>query len=196
MHGRWLTAAAVLALVGCQTIREEMPTGPTSSSPAPAIPVIIVDVTPSPTPSPAVPPTPPEGPGLAPSPAPAPAPGARACTLPPGGGSGDYCPRQSPSFLAAVEKAMDELAAVEPQLFDLGKTRGCGSCYLVKNPTRYVNRVAEIVRTKGFCAIYDGEELAVKDDNKYNDQYDILTADNFVRRQLGSYRGTCYPAWF
>jgi len=95
-----------------------------------------------------------------------------------------------------VEKAMDELAAAEPQLFDLNKTRGCGSCYLVKNATRYVNRVAEIVRSKGYCAIYDGEELAVKDSNKYNDQYDILTADGFVRRQLGSYRATCSPAWF
>jgi hypothetical protein len=193
MLGRLLTFVAVVVLVGCQTIREEMPSSPTSE-PAPAIPVLIVDITPSPTPAPVVPPPAPSGPGIAPPPAPAP--GAGACTLPSGGGSGSHCPRESPSFLSVVEKAMDELVAAEPQLFDRSRTRGCGSCYLVKDPTRYVNRVAEVVRSKGYCAMYDGEELAVKDQNKFNDQYDILTADNYIRRQTGSYRATCYPAWF
>jgi hypothetical protein len=193
MHRRLLAVVAVAVLVGCQTINEEMPSSPTTVETAAPIPVVIVDLTPSPTPPPAAP-QPPSGPGVAP-PAPAPAPGARACTLPSGGGTG-HCPRESPSFLSVVEKAMDELVAAEPQLFDLRKTRGCGSCYQVMNPTRYVNRVAEIVRSKGYCAVYDGEELAVKDQNRFNDQYDILTADNFIRRQTGSYRATCRPAWF
>ena len=49
---------------------------------------------------------------------------------------------------------------------------------------------------RGLCGFYDGEELGVKGTNAFNDQYDIVTSDMFVRRQLGSYRSTCYPAWF
>jgi hypothetical protein len=91
---------------------------------------------------------------------------------------------------------MDKLIAQEPGLFDLGRTRGCGNCYFVRDATRYANRVAELVREQGYCSIYDGEELAVKSGNQFNDQYDILTADSYIRRQGGSYRATCYPAWF
>ena len=49
----------------------------------------------------------------------------------------------------------------------------------------------------GYCTAYDGEELAVKKVNAFNDQYDILLAEGFIRREdTGAYRATCYPAWF
>lgn len=196
----------VATSLGCQTIHEEMPSAPSrspSTGPAP-IPIVIVDVSPSPlpTPQPSTAPTPVPspttnpGPGPSPTPMPSSTPGTRACSLPPGGGSGHNCPRQEPSFLKVVESAMDMLVAQEPGLFDLNHTRGCGNCYYVRDATRYAQRVAELVRAQGYCAVYDGEELAVKNVNGFNDQYDILTADSFVRRQLGSYRATCYPAWF
>ena len=41
-----------------------------------------------------------------------------------------------------------------------------------------------------------GEEFAVKSSNSFNDQYDLMMADGHIRRQEGSYRGTCRPAWF
>jgi hypothetical protein len=44
--------------------------------------------------------------------------------------------------------------------------------------------------------MWDGEELAVKKTNDFSDQYDILTFENFIRRDHGSYRATCTPAWF
>jgi hypothetical protein len=104
---------------------------------------------------------------------------------------------QSPSFLREVEAGMDQLIAQEPSLFDLRRTRGgCTNCYLVVNPDRYVARMVDMMTSRGLCAFYDGEELAVKNSNQFNDQYDILTADMHIRRQLGSYRSTCYPAWF
>jgi hypothetical protein len=91
---------------------------------------------------------------------------------------------------------MDQLVREEPSLFDQRKTRGCGNCFLVLNPTRYVSRMAELMAERSLCGHYDGEELAVKQSNAFNDQYDILTADMFIRRQGGSYRSTCSPAWF
>jgi hypothetical protein len=104
---------------------------------------------------------------------------------------------QSPTFLREVEAGLDQLIAQEPSLFDLRRTRGgCGNCYLVVNPDRFVERMEVMMEQRGLCALYDGEELAVKNTNRFNDQYDILTADMYIRRQLGSYRSTCYPAWF
>ena len=44
---------------------------------------------------------------------------------------------------------------------------------------------------RGLCAMYDGEELAVKNANSFNDQYDILTSGMYIRRDMGS---TARPA--
>ena len=106
------------------------------------------------------------------------------------------CPRESPSFLPAVESALDALVRQEPGLFDLTHTQGCGKCYKVLDERRYTARVAEILNQQGFCSIFDGEELAVKNSNSFNDQFDIITSGGFIRREGGSYRSTCRPAAF
>ena len=43
---------------------------------------------------------------------------------------------------------------------------------------------------------YTVNNLAIKKDNTFNEQYDIVQGDGFVRRGAGSYRSTCYPAAF
>ena len=187
-------------LVACQTITEELPqpSGPSNVAGG-EVPIVVVPIVlPSPT-APAPTPTPAGGGGGGGTPATPAPPSSQGCSLPRGTGSGDEhsCPRQSPSFLREVEAAIDELVRIEPGLFNLNKTsRGCGNCYEVRDWTRYTQRMAQIVTRNGICAHYDGEELAVKNTNSFNDQYDILTADGFIRRQLGAYRTTCYPAWF
>jgi hypothetical protein len=193
--------SAVLVLAACQTITEEMPTptGPSGGvAGGPTVPVVVVPIVlPSPQ-APAPAPTPAGTPGGT-TPAPAPTaepPSSQGCSLPRGNGSGDSCPRQSPSFLREVEAAIDRLVAEEPGLFNKNKTQGCGSCYEVRDWTRYTQRMAQMVTRNGLCGHYDGEELAVKNTNSFNDQYDILTSGGFIRRELGSYRSTCYPAWF
>jgi hypothetical protein len=197
---RFLTVPVVAGflLVACQTITEELPTptGPGNVGGAPQ-PIIVVPISlPSPTaPTPA--PTPAGGGGGGETtPTNPPPPTTQGCRLPAGNGSGHNCPRQSPSFLREVEAGIDELVRIEPSLFNMNKTAGCGSCYEVRDWTRYTQRMAQIVTRNGICAHYDGEELAVKNTNGFNDQYDILTSGGFIRRELGSYRSTCYPAWF
>ena len=184
--------SSALVLSSCQTITESEPARNQTPSPV-IVPVILNPVT--------IPAVPVPGGGNVPVPTPTPAatpapPKATGCGVGPGPGSGSRCPRQSPSFLSEVESAMDQLAREEPSLFDQRKTRGCGNCYLVLNPTRYVSRMAELMAERSLCGHYDGEELAVKQSNAFNDQYDILTSDMFIRRQTGSYRSTCSPAWF
>jgi hypothetical protein len=118
------------------------------------------------------------------------------CTLPPGKGSGQNCPRQTSSYLPLVERSLDRLVERRPEIFDLNAFSGCHSCYRVKNVAAYTKEMVAEAESEGACAIWDGEELAVKKTNDFNDQYDILTFENFIRRDHGSYRATCSPAWF
>jgi hypothetical protein len=116
------------------------------------------------------------------------------CTL-----TGSYaiaCGRERPSFLRPVEDAIDQLSRDHPEVFDLGTNGPSPGWYKVRNVSGYVNGVAEILKARGYCAIWDGEELAVKNENRFSDQYDILTSSNFVRRGDGAYRSSCYPAAF
>lgn len=122
--------------------------------------------------------------------------GQQGCNLPPGTGSGQSCPRLTSSYLPEVERSLDRLVHRRPEIFDLQSTRGCGECYRVHDVDAYIQEMLAEVRSEGACAIWDGEELAVKRTNDFNDQYDILTFENFIRRDHGSYRATCAPAWF
>lgn len=192
----WLFClVAAGGLAACTTLTEELPQQPTSGVPIPPpAPIVVVPV---PIPSPNEPAPPPAGtpPPTGGTPAPPP-PAATGCNLPPGNGSGNDCPRESPSFLAQVESALDQFVQEEPGVFDLDQTQGCGNCYKVRNVQRYITRMPQLMGQRGLCSLYDGEELAVKNSNAFNDQYDILTSAEFIRRDLGSYRSTCYPAWF
>ena len=126
-----------------------------------------------------------------------PPPGGPHCDLPPGTGSGQACPRQISNYLPEVERSLDRLVERRPEIFDLHSYRGCGTCYLVKDVPAYIEEMLHEVRAnEGACATWDGEELAIKRTNDFNDQYDILTFENFIRRDNGSYRATCTPAWF
>jgi len=197
--GNWLVGLlAVLAAVACTTLTEELPQQPEAPVAAPP-PIIIVNPGPIPDvphPDPTTAPAPPPDPGGAPPPpAPPPASG-QSCGLPPGNGSGNDCPRQSPSFLGDVESALTQLIAEEPGIFDKSEIQGCGTCYKVVDVQRYITRMPKLMEQRGLCSMYDGEELAVKNSNSFNDQYDILTSGMYIRRDQGSYRSTCYPAWF
>jgi hypothetical protein len=132
-----------------------------------------------------------------PSPSPSAALTARACTLPHGGGSGEDCPREAPSFSAEVERAIDQAVADHPEMVNTSRARGCPDCYQVLDTHNFPEEVGRNLQKMGFCTKYDGEELAVKNVNRFNDQYDILLAEGYIRREaIGSYRTTCYPAWF
>jgi hypothetical protein len=141
----------------------------------------------------ALPTAPPETatPTPAPTPAPTPTPRPIGCGLSRGSGEGTGCPRESPTFQAAIEAAIDKAIAEHPEYFDFRAARGTNN-YRTADPTGYVKAVVHNLRLAGLCAYDDGEEVAVKNTNAFNDQFDILTADGFVRR---SYRTTCYPAW-
>ena len=122
------------------------------------------------------------------APPPNPAPAIAACTLGRGPGDGTHCPRlEEPIFQEDVDTAIARVAQKRPDLVSGDR---------VTHANAYYAAVVEELHVLGYCALFDGEEIAVKDTNSYNEQYHVLTSSGVVRRSPGSYRATCSPAWF
>ena len=191
----FVLCSAAAVLVGCQALRDEpTPTEPTQPevTPAPAPVAVPAILTTAPTPAPTGTPTPAPNPTPTPD---SPPPSGGSCGLPPSNNPDAPCSMQSTSFLGQVEKAITQVTQQQPNLFDLNN-KVCENCYYVKNPGRFVSSVIANLNAMGLCAHYDGEELAVKDSNSFNEQFDILLSSGHVRRGGGSYRATCQPSWF
>lgn len=134
--------------------------------------------------APTVPPGPP-GPTPTPVAEPTPEPLSASCERL-GLGSPTYSCREGPAtFNSDVEDAIDTLLAEHPEYFE-DQDR-------VVNPGAYYAGLIRILDGKGLCAAFDGEELAVKETNDYNEQYRVLTSWGQIRR---AYKSTCTPAWF
>ena len=139
----------------------------------------------------------PAAPEASPTPDPTATPPRVGCGLPPGGGSGEDCPQESPTFMAEVEQAIDLAIFEHPEMINTQRARGCANCYQVLDTHNFPEEVGRNLEKRGLCTKYDGEELAVKNTNTFNDQYDILLAEGYLRRETtGAYRVTWYPAWF
>lgn len=108
-----------------------------------------------------------------------------------GPGSGQNCPEERPSFQAQVDAAIDQLIREEPQIFNLNEPGGAG--YRIVSSGKYYVGLIDRLDKMGLCADFDGEELQVKGDNTFNDQYDVESSSGFILR---GYKSTCYPASF
>lgn len=117
------------------------------------------------------------------------------CTLPPShyiacGRPGDG--QFYPDVTAAIEQMMRD----RPELFDYSDvTQGTG-WPSARDPKAYQDGVVKILTGKGYCGIFDGEEITLKRTNEFTEHYDINYADRYVRLGNGIYRGACYPAAF
>src|SRR5881396_1228627 len=137
-------------------------------------------------PGPAVSPTPNTGPTPTPTPAVDP-PVSASCVKIGYGGEALKCPMQIAQFQQQVDGAIRTLQHEHPEIFNGNYIQSLGSYYV---------GLIKILDKQGICAAYDGEELAVKTDNTFNEQYDIESATLQVRWGPVSYRATCYPASF
>ena len=144
-------------------------------------------------PSPAAPtvnPTP------APTPAPTPLPPASlGCGVPPVANPAMDCPRTSGSYQHIVTEALRRLAEQSPELFEFGDRRGALGYYIKDHPAYYAG-VLDHIRAQGACAVFDGEEIALKMNNEFSDQYKIMTSTGHVQTGPSVYRATCRPPAF
>ena len=102
----------------------------------------------------------------------------------------------APFFLADVSGALDELLKTKPELFDFTDTNPGTGWPRVKDMAAYYQAFIDILLRKGYCALFDGEEIQVKRTNEFSEHYDVNYADKYIRTGPGSFRGSCYPAAF
>lgn len=107
------------------------------------------------------------------------------------------CTRElPPRYLADVDAAIDKVAREHPEVFDFNVVQPGTPWFKIVDPDRYFVFMVQAMTSFGYCAIYDGEELGIKKENAFNEQYDIFAGEGFIRRGEGSYRSTCYPSTF
>jgi len=105
------------------------------------------------------------------------------CGLPRGTGDGRRCGFENTVFYGHVRAAIDKTMAEHQEWFDGESALEVG---------RYVDETVENLRREGFCALNDGEEVAVKNSNDFSEQFDIISAAGNV---ILIYTATCRPAW-
>ncbi len=62
---------------------------------------------------------------------------------------------------------------------------------VIQSPSTYLKMIVDALDRQGLCAVYDGEELNVRNSNAYNEQFDIVTSSggSWIK-----YMSTCSPA--
>jgi len=138
------------------------------------------------TPANPTPPTPTPAP-----PATSPTPAAFSCPLPPSSNPTDNCFEGEPQLGSLVNTAIDRVIAARPELFNLSELNGGNPRVL--NRDGYWQAVKGELEKEGVCTIIQKEELAIKNNNAFNEQWNIQSSAGFVRRR---YVTTCTPAWF
>jgi hypothetical protein len=138
----------------------------------------------------------------APTPTPTPTPAAVAtpqaftCPLPAMPDLHNTCPKLSPQLWPIVDKAIAQTVRDHPEMFDLHDDLFDGN-YRVLDRSKYVKAVVEAIHAQGVCAVEEFEEIAVKINNDYNEQYNIwVSTGGYIRKGTGAYITTCFPAQF
>ncbi len=134
----------------------------------------------------------PATPTPAPAATPTPAASSFVCPLPASSKAdpGD-CYVGTPTLTFQINKAIDNVIATKPQLFNLSDMAGGNPRVLDRDA--YWQAVKHELENQGVCTIIEKEEFAVKNTNTLNEQWNLYTSGGFVRRR---YVTSCEPAWF
>jgi hypothetical protein len=95
------------------------------------------------------------------------------------------CSTETPSFLNEIQSAINQVQREKPELFD---------GYQVKNIGPFYVQLTKDLDAMGICAVYDGSELGLKNNNDFNDQYEVTSSKANLRQGPSSYLSTCHPA--
>ena len=118
-----------------------------------------------------------------------PPPAASGCNLGRGTGDGEGCPRTNGMFIDDMDRAHARVASRRGDLFRGGRVP-------TENWNAYYDAMIAELQGMGYCAMFDGHDIAVKNTNAFNEQYHVIASNGAPRTGEGSYRATCRPAWF
>ena len=127
-----------------------------------------------------------------PTPTPAATPRAFVCHLPARPDLHIECPRIDSKLAGYVSAAVETVIRTQPELFNLNDTRG--ESVRVLDRQKYQTAVVAAINAQGgVCAHDNNEEVGVKINNDFNEQFNVWTSAGYTRR---SYITTCFPAQF
>ena len=107
------------------------------------------------------------------------------------------CTRETSLYYPDIERSIDDVLRTRRELFDFTVAAPGNAAWPgVKDFHAYHEAIVQSMIAKGYCARFDGEEIAVKKENRFNEQFDVFLGEGFVRRGEGIYRSTCWPAAF
>jgi len=135
-------------------------------------------------------------PAPAPTPAPVSTPQAFSCPLPAMPDLHNTCPKLTPELSQYVDNAIASVVKNHPEMFDLHDDLFDGN-FKVLDRSKYVKAVVEAIHAQGVCAVEEFEEIAIKNTNAFNEQYNVwVSTGGYIRKGPGAYITTCFPAQF
>ena len=109
------------------------------------------------------------------------------CSLPSSRAYG--CDRTGGSRFVGV---MDQVVAeIERERTDLVRDG-----YMAGSWDAYHEEIIKRFKARGYCAIWDGKEIAIKNSNDFNEQFQAQYSWGQLRRGTEAWRSTCKPAAF
>lgn len=119
------------------------------------------------------------------------------CSPGTGTGEGDQCSGGPSCFVTQVIKAVQKVVAAHPTWFDYANQWSCPN---ILDVDKFMDAVVADLVAQGLCAIRDpnapGEEVTVKHDNGFSENFDIVASTGCARYGSGIYTGWCAPAWW
>jgi hypothetical protein len=131
----------------------------------------------------------------APTPTATPAPVGFTCPLPALPDLKNECPKLTPELWEFVENAIQKTIREHPEYFDFSDDLG-GGAFRVVDRDRYIKTVVANIHAQGVCAREEIEEIQVKNNNSFNEQYNVWVSSGHVRHGPRAYITTCFPAQF
>jgi hypothetical protein len=101
------------------------------------------------------------------------------------------CSKGTPNFLGQMRDAVNLAVGATYRDPHTGETFDVVRGSKIQVASAYLKTISDTLDRQGICAVYDGEEMNVRDGGGYNENYDIISADG---GWWVNYNVTCNPA--
>ena len=123
--------------------------------------------------------------------------GPKDCSPGSGTGNANQCFDGDSCYVDEVLGAINGCINNHPDWFDTDNPYGC---HVILDVGAFMDDVVSRVANTGLCVIRDpnapNEEVTVKHNNAYSENFDIVASTGCARRSSGIYTGYCTPAWW